>query len=114
MLYKRYLFIFLISIMTFIMWMMFTIKVSNTDYKTEPARLRRNLETRASAVVTTHRPSDTRNDTNYQKGITRIVSDLKGEFSSIKSKIHINNFFSVSKARFGVTKVSESLLRPSG
>ena len=82
MLYKVFLTIFLISIMTFIMWMMFTIKVSNTDYKKETIMLRRYLEAKASAVVTTNRPSVTRNDTYYQKGISRIVSDLKREFSS--------------------------------
>ena len=82
MLYKVFLSIFLISIMTLIMWMMFTIKVSNTDYKIETIMLRRYLEAKASAVVTTYRPSVTRNDTFYQQGITRIVSDLKREFSS--------------------------------
>ena len=83
MLYKVYLFILLISIMTFIMWMMLTINVSSRDYKIEPERLRRKLETRASAVVTTHRPLIvTRNNTFYQKGISRIVANLKKELSS--------------------------------
>ena len=85
MLYKVILSIFLISTMTLIMCMIFTIKISNQEYKIETIMLmlRRYLEAEASAVVTTHRPSVTRNETFYQKGITRIVSDLKREFSSI-------------------------------
>ena len=81
MLYKVILSIFLISTMTFIMWMMFTIKITNTDYKIEPVKFRRYLE--ASAAVTTHgMPLVTRNDAFYQKGLTRIVTGLKREFTS--------------------------------
>ena len=94
MLYKVTPSLFLISIMTLIMWMMFTIKVSNTDYKIET--IRRYLEAEASAVVTTYRPSVTRNDTFYQQGITRIVSDLKREFSSrIRTSILIFTSFNI-------------------
>ena len=82
MLYKVYLFILLISIVTFVMWMMVTIIISSTDYKTEPVRTRRYFEVKASAVGTSNRSLVTRNDTFYQKGITQIVSDLKREFSS--------------------------------
>ena len=78
MLYKVILTIFLISTMTFIMWMMFTIQITNTDYKIEPVQFRRYLE--ASPMVTTSRTP--RNDTFYQKAINRIVTGIKREFSS--------------------------------
>ena len=77
-----YLFIFLISIMTFIMYMMFTIKVSNTDYMIESLILSRNLEAKTSAVRTTQRTIATGNDAFYQKGIIQIVAELKRELSS--------------------------------
>ena len=83
MLYKVFLSIFLISTTSFIMWVMFTINIGSTDYKKEPVpvQLRRYLEARVSEV-TTHRSMVTRNDSFYQTGITRIVSDLKREFLS--------------------------------
>ena len=83
MFYKVFLSMFLISTMTFIMWMMFTIKITNTDYKMEPVKFRRYLEARASAVMTTDRPT-VNLDYNaiHQKGVTRIANDLKREFSS--------------------------------
>ena len=78
MLYKVFLSIFLISTMTFIMWMMFTIQITNTDYKIEPVQFRRYLE--ASPMVTTS--TTPRSDVFYQKAITRIVTGIKREFSS--------------------------------
>ena len=83
MLYKVILSIFLISTMTFIMWMMFTIQINNTDYKMKSVQFRRYLE--ASPLVTTS--SRPRNDTFYQKAINRIVTGLKREFSS-KERYH--------------------------
>ena len=80
MFYKVFLCIFLTSTMTFIMWMLFTIKISNTDYKIEPVTYRRYLE----VVVNNRRPEVRRNDTFLQRGITRIATGLKREFSSIK------------------------------
>ena len=58
MFYKVLLCIFLTSI--FIMWIVFTIKISNSDYKIEPVTYRRYLE--ASAGITTQRPEVRRND----------------------------------------------------
>ena len=60
MFYKVLLCIFLTSTMIFIMWMVFTIKISNSDYKIEPVTYRRYLE--ASAGITTQRPEVRRND----------------------------------------------------
>ena len=68
--------------MTFIMWMLFTIKISNSDYKIEPVTYRRYLE--ASEETTNHIPEVRRNDTFLQRAITRIAAVLKGEFSSKK------------------------------
>ena len=83
MFYKVLLCIFLTSTMIFIMWMVFTIKISNSDYKIEPVTYRRYLE--ASAAITTQRPEVRRNDNdtyNLQKAATRIATALKREFSS--------------------------------
>ena len=91
MLYKVILSIFLISTMTFIMWMMFTIKITNTDYKLEPVKFRRYLE--ASATVTSHGiPLVTRNEAFYQKGITKIVTGLKREFRSKRTSSIYHKF----------------------
>ena len=80
MFYKVFLCIFLTSIMTLIMWMLFTIKISNSDYKIEPVIYRRYLE----AVVNNQIPEVRRNDTFLQRGIKRIAIGLKREFSSKK------------------------------
>ena len=77
--------VFLISTTTFMIWLMFTIKISKTDNKKESVQLQKYFDARESAVVTTDRPSVTRNESFYQKGITQIVSDLKKEFSSKKT-----------------------------
>ena len=81
MLNKKFLSILFITTSTFIIWI-YAIRISRTDYKKEPVQLRRYLEARASSVVTTHRTLVTRNESSYQKGITRIVSSLKREFAS--------------------------------
>ena len=80
MFYKVLLCIFLTSTMIFIMWMVFTIKISNSDYKIEPVTYRRYVE--ASAMITTQRAEVRRNHTYLQKAITRIATELKREFSS--------------------------------
>ena len=74
------LYIFLTSTMIFIIWIVFTIKISNSDYKIETVTYRRYLE--ASAGITTQRPEVRRNDTYLQKATTRIATELKREFSS--------------------------------
>ena len=73
MLYKVFLAVFLSSTMTFVMWMMFTIRISDSDHKLEPIKFRRYLQARMLV---------TRNDTYYQRGISRIVTGLKREYSS--------------------------------
>ena len=108
MFYKVFLCIFLTSIMTLIMWMLFTIKISNSDYKIEPVIYRRYLE----AVVNNQRPEVRRNDTFLQRGIKRIAIGLKREFSSIK--IYLCTQMQIYLLRLWVAKISEFLLHPSG
>ena len=87
--YKVFLSTFLISTTTFIIWLMFPIKIRKTDYKKESVQLQKDFDARESAVVTTDRPLVTRNVSFYQKEITQIVSDLKREFSSKKNTFMI-------------------------
>ena len=108
MFYKLFMCIFLTSTMTFIMWMLFTIKISNTDYKIEPVTYRRYLE----VVVNNRRPEVRRNHTFLQRGINRTATGLKREFSSIK--IIVSTPILTWLIRLWVAKVSEFLLRLSG